>query len=547
MTEEKCGYGKDGIFKSLYPPLVLPKDDYASLVPFLFRNSAAYAHKTALIDADSGEKLSFKDFQEKVNWVGSGLYQLGIRKEDVVLIFAPNSINFPLCFLGIISIGAVATTVNPLYTTMELTKQVQDSKTKLIFTVPEVWHKVQDLGLPTVIIGSPNDGDLSGGSKSGIPITLFSELLNRGAQKIPPVVRIRQGDTAALLYSSGTTGINKGVVLTHRNFVASALMVSYNQEARGERDLIWLCLVPMFHVYGLAVVTLGQIQRGNAVVSMGKFDFVRMLEVIQEYKVTHLPIVPPIVMALAKSKEILAQYDLSSLKEIISAAAPIGRDIIEETAAHIPTAEILQGYGLTEACGAATMVVRERNSHFGSVGTLLPSIEAKIGSLKTGKPLSPNQKGEICIRGPNIMTGYFNNPNATKDTFDKDGWLHTGDLGYFDENNNLFIVDRIKELIKCKGFQVAPAELEALLLTHSEIVDAAVIPRPDPRAGEVPVAYIVLSSRSSLKKQDVMEFVSKQVAPFKRLHNVTFLKMIPRSTSGKILRRELVKNIKSKL
>lgn len=543
---EKCGYGKDGIFRSLRPPLVLPKDEHANLVSFMFRTSAAYAHKIALIDADSGEKLSFKDFQERVHQVGSGLYQLGIRKGDAVLLFAPNSINFPLCFLGIISIGAVATTVNPLYTAMEVNKQVQDSKTKLIVTVPELWGKVRDLGLPTIIIGSRKDVDLSG-SKSGIPITLFSEVVNMGADKSPPVVRIRQRDTAALLYSSGTTGINKGVVLTHRNFMASALMVCTDQEARGERHLTWLCLLPMFHVYGLAIVTLGQLQKGNAVVSMGKFDFVRMLQIVQEYKVTHLPIVPPIVIALAKNKKILAQYDLSSLKEVISGAAPLGSDVMEESATNIPTASILQGYGLTETCGIATMTPRERKGHFGSSGTLVSGIEAKITSLEMGKPLPPNQRGEIWLRGSNIMAGYFNNPSATKATIDRDGWLHTGDLGYFDENGNLYIVDRIKELIKCKGYQVAPAELEGLLLTHPEIVDAAVIGQPDLQAGEVPIAYIVLSSGSSLKKEDVMEFVSKQVAPFKRLHSVTFLKMIPKSASGKILRRELVQNLNSKL
>ncbi|GLJ40646.1 hypothetical protein SUGI_0839160 [Cryptomeria japonica] len=540
---EKAGYGKDGIFRSLRPPLILPMEDEANIVSFLFRDSSPYAHKLALVDADSGEKLCFGKFKDKVYQVGAGLHQLGIKNQDVVLIFAPNSINFPLCFFGIISIGAVATTVNPLYTTKEVSKQVHDSKTKLIITVPALWDKIKDLGLPAVIIGSYN---LSM-STSGIPITLFSEVLNMGLKEGPPMVRFKQTDIAALLYSSGTTGTSKGVVLSHRNFIASVLMLGSDQEARGEKNLTWLSVLPMFHAYGLVNVMTAQLQRKNTVVSMGRYDFVWMLKVIQEYKVTHLPIVPPIMIALAKHKDIVAQYDLSFLKEVITGAAPLGRDIIEECAANIPNAVILQGYGLTETCGIATMVARERKGHFGSSGTLVSGIEAKIASLEIGKPLPPNQRGEIWLRGSNIMAGYFNNPNATKDTMDRDGWLHTGDLGFFDENGNLFIVDRIKELIKCKGFQVAPAELEGLLLTHPEIVDAAVIPQPDPQAGEVPIAYIVLSSGSSLKKQDVMEFVSKQVAPFKRLHNVIFVKVIPKSASGKILRRELVKNMKSKL
>jgi 4-coumarate--CoA ligase len=303
----------------------------------------------------------------------------------------------------------------------------------------------------------------------------------------------------------------------------------------------------MFHVYGLACVTYGQLQRGNAVVSMGKFTFVRMLEVIQEYKITQLPIVPPIVIAVAK-ENIVARYDLSSLKEVISGAAPLGKDIMQECADRIPQAIMTQGYGLTESCGIATITFpKERNSHFGSAGTLVPGLEAKIVNLETGRSLPPNQSGEVWLRGPNIMTGYFNNPNATKMTLDKEGWLHTGDMGYFDDEGGLFIVDRIKELIKYKGFQVAPAELEGLLLTHPQIVDAGVIPLPDLNAGEVPIAYVVRTPGSSLTEKDAMAYVAKQVAPFKRLHRINFVDSIPKSSSGKILRRELIAKTKSKL
>jgi len=539
---EKSGYGKDGIFRSLRPPLKFSKDENANMVSFMFKDSLSYAHRLALADADSGEKLSFREFKDKVSVVGSGLSQLGIRKGDVVLLFSPNSIYSPLCFFGIVSIGAVATTVNQLYTAMEVAKQVQDSKPKLIITVPELWDKVKDLGLPAIVIGG--DGDSKGASS---PITSFSEVLTLGVQKRAPEVIIKQTDTAALLYSSGTTGTNKGVVLTHRNFMAAALMATCEQELKGERHCTVLCLLPMFHVYGLACVTYGQLQRGNAVVSMGKFTFVRMLEVIQEYKITQLPIVPPIVIAVAK-ENIVARYDLSSLKEVISGAAPLGKDIMQECADRIPQAIMTQGYGLTESCGIATITFpKERNSHFGSAGTLVPGLEAKIVNLETGRSLPPNQSGEVWLRGPNIMTGYFNNPNATKMTLDKEGWLHTGDMGYFDDEGGLFIVDRIKELIKYKGFQVAPAELEGLLLTHPQIVDAGVIPLPDLNAGEVPIAYVVRTPGSSLTEKDAMAYVAKQVAPFKRLHRINFVDSIPKSSSGKILRRELIAKTKSKL
>eukprot|EP00253_Pinus_taeda_P014316 PITA_14316 len=206
------------------------------------------------------------------------------------------------------------------------------------------------------------------------------------------------------------------------------------------------------------------------------------------------------------------------------------------------------GYALTESCGIATLGIRkERNTHFGSGGILAPGIEAKVVSLKTGRPLPPNQRGELWFRGPNIMPGYFNNPSATKSTLDEEGWLHTGDMGYFDEDGGLYIVDRIKEIIKVKGYQVAPAELEALLLTHSQIVDVGVIPFPDPNSGEVPIAYVVRSPGRSLTEKDVMDYVAKQVAPYKRLHKINFVNSIPKSSAGKILRRELVAKAKSKL
>eukprot|EP01018_Ginkgo_biloba_P019510 Gb_13602 [translate_table: standard] len=541
----KCAHGNDGIFRSSRPPFLLPKDESANIVSFLFRNSSSYEQKLALADADSGEKLNFREFKEKVNQAGSGLNQLGINKGDVVLIYAPNSIYFVICFCGTVSIGAVATTVNPLYTTMEVSKQVQDSKAKLIITVPQLWDNVKDLGLPAVIIGS-NVKEYKG-LISNPPITFLSELLTMGSQKNPPVVNIKQTDTAALLYSSGTTGLNKGVILNHRNFIAAALMVISDQETRGRKHLIFLLLLPMFHVYGLSIVTYAQLQKGNAVVSMAKFDFVRMLEAIQEYKITDLPLVPPIMIGLAK-QNVGAKYDLSSLQQIVTGAAPLGKDIMEECAKRIPNVELVQGYGLTESCGIGTMAPpKEIALHFGSAGTLVPGVEAKVVDLETGKHLPPHQQGELWLRGANIMQGYFNNPHATKITLDKEGWLHTGDLVYFDEEGYLFIVDRIKELIKYKGFQVAPAELEALLLAHPEVLDAAVIPLPDPEAGEVPIAYVVRNSGSSLTERDVLEYIAKQVAPFKRLRRINFVDSIPKSSSGKILRRELVQKVRSKI
>ncbi|KAK8956220.1 4-coumarate--CoA ligase-like 7 [Platanthera guangdongensis] len=359
-------------------------------------------------------------------------------------------------------------------------------------------------------------------------------------------------------------------------------MVSGDQDLLGEPPNTFLCFLPLFHVYGMSVLTYSQLQRGNSVVLMGRFEMETALRSIEKYRVTHLCVVPPVMIALAKHKN-LGNYDLSSLTLINSGAAPLGKDVMNQVAKNFPKAWFfspvacpvverkrpaywclqgqrqrgagfpnnlppLLGYGLTESTGAITLgYPQEKDQKNGSAGFLLAGVEGRVVSLETQEPLPPSQVGELFFRGPNIMTGYFNNPEATKLTLDGEGWLHTGDVGYFDEKGQLFVIDRIKELIKYKGFQVAPAELEAVLLSHPDILDAAVIPFPDEEAGEVPIAYVVRSSSCSLTEAEVQKIVANQVAPFKRLRRVTFVNSVPKSASGKILRRELIEKVRSNL
>ncbi|KAG0564053.1 hypothetical protein KC19_8G079400 [Ceratodon purpureus] len=408
---------------------------------------------------------------------------------------------------------------------------------KYIFTVPELLAKAEATGLPVVVIEGDEASSKLGDSKK--PFLRYSDLLSGNPRNIPRV-QVSQEDPAAILFSSGTTGESKGVVLTHGNFIAMCAVVTAPRVDGGLNKVV-LHLIPMFHIFGL-LVSVGNIARGATVVVLPRFDFLEMLTTIQKYQVTSFPLVPPILLLMIK-QDVVQKFDMSSLRNIGCGAAPLGKEQLDQCAARFPNAKLLQGYGLTEssAVGSCTPADgAEFADHFGSAGMLGPTLEAMVVDPLTNEAVPPTKQGELWLRGPTIMKEYVGNAKATAEAIDKDSWLHTGDLVYFDNDGYLYIVDRLKELIKYKANQVAPAELESLLLGHPAVLDAAVIPFPDEEAGEIPMAYIVRKPESALTAEEAMKFVAEQVAPFKKIRKVAFIEAIPKSAAGKMERRKLV-------
>jgi OPC-8:0 CoA ligase-1 len=533
LTDQKSGYCRDnGTYYSKRDPVDLPPPtQHLDVTTYIFSHHH-HTQQTAFIDASSGLSLSYPTLRHNIRALAAGLQGLGIRKGEVVLVISPNSIALPCIYLAILSIGAILTTANPISTEAEIKRQAEDSKPVIIFTPANLINKVHATQLPVILI----DGNTEDGSGSGCISTL--NLLLQSAISGLPSVDIKQEDTATLLYSSGTTGKSKGVISTHRNFIAMIAGVLSRDDVKGG-EKIYLCLVPLFHIFGF-FYTVSRIAAGSTMVVMPKFDLVEMISAIQLYRVNTLPAPPPILVALSKSP-IVAEYDLASLHTIACGGAPLGKDVIDNFTARFPTVQVQQGYGLTESSGSISFTnTDEENRHYGTAGLLAANVEAKVVDTTSGKAMPPNHKGELWLRGPTIMKGYFGNDEATASTFDSEGWLKTGDLCYIDEEGFLFVVDRVKELIKYKAFQVAPAELEELLLSNSEISDAAVIPYPDDEAGQIPMAFIVRKSDSNLSEENVKDFVANQVSPYKKIRRVAFVNSIPKSPSGKILRKDLI-------
>ena len=502
-----------GVFTSPLPAIEIPD---VTLPDLVLANAAQLGHKAALIDGSDGRVLSYAALTDAVERVAAGLAGRGFGRGDVIGLLAPNRPEYATAFLGIARLGAIVTPIPTLATTEEMSRQLRHAGARLL---------VADAALL--------DQAAPAAEMAGIPCTGIDALAAL------PGARVADGgvspdDVVALPFSSGTTGLPKGVELTHRNLVANVLQIGAQLEV-GE-DEVLIGVLPFFHIYGLTVVLSLALSCGATIVTMPRWELDGFLDLVERHRVTRAMLVPPIILALARDPRV-AGRDLSSLRIIKSGAAPLDAGLARAAAERIG-AVIVQGYGMTEA-SPVTHVTADRDGMRdpGSIGPLVPNTEARLVELATGRDVDPGEAGELWVRGPQVMRGYLHDPAATAATVDADGWLHTGDVARADAAGWFTIVDRVKELIKVRGHAVAPAELEALLIGHPAVLDAAVIGMPDDEAGERPRAFVTL--RQPVTAEELRAWVAERVAPYKRLAELVVVDVIPRSASGKILRREL--------
>ncbi|MGY0060726.1 4-coumarate--CoA ligase family protein [Streptomyces sp. LZ34] len=512
------------------PPLDLPIHEAV-----LGRASAEFGDLPALVDGVDGTALSYAELDRATRRFAAALAEAGVCQGDVVALHSPNSVLYPVVLYGVTRVGAAVTTVHPLATADEFAAQLRDAKAEWIVTTSALLGVARRAGeraggVREVFVCDSVEGPWP--RHRSVP-----EMLECTAPE--PVVEIDPGeDIAVLPYSSGTTGTPKGVMLTHRN-LATNLTQLHPVVPTGPEDRI-LAVLPFFHIYGLTALVNAPLREGATVIVLPRFDVERFLAAIEEHRVTALYVAPPIVLALAKHPAV-AGYDLSSLRYVMSAAAPLDAGLAQACARRLGIPPLLQAFGMTELSPGCHMVPRHaRDVPPGTVGKLLPSTEMRIvETAGARRDLGVGEDGEILIRGPQVMKGYLGRAAESDAMVDAEGWLRTGDVGHVDADGWLYVVDRVKELIKYKGYQVAPAELEAVLLTHEAIVDAAVVGVPDADGNEIPKAYVVLRPGAELPAEEVIDYVAGRVAPYKKVRRVEFTDAVPRAATGKILRREL--------
>ncbi|MCV7228577.1 4-coumarate--CoA ligase family protein [Mycolicibacterium komossense] len=531
-------------FASPFPDIVVPDE---TVYEYLFGElTEADGDRVALVDAGSGAETTYRDLVTRVDAFAGALADRGVRVGDVVALLAPNSSAFAVAFHGILRAGATATTVNALFTAKDIAKQLTDAHAKMLITVSPLRAQALEgaahAGLsPAEVIILDGAGEAVDGHPNA------DDLLASGADA-PEITVDPDTHLAALPYSSGTTGNPKGVMLTHRNLAVNVAQIRPIQGVT--KDDVVIAVLPFFHIYGMTVLLNAALHARARLVIMPSFDLTKFLATIQNHRCTVGYIAPPVAVALAKHP-VIDEYDLSSMRIVMSGAAPLDEELGHAVAKRLDC-RVVQGYGMSELSPVSHCMPFDGGAEsvgiaapLNSCGWTIPNAVSKIVDPETGAEIGVPESGlsapgELWYRGPNVMAGYLGNAAATAETIDAEGFLHTGDMACVDSSGCVYIVDRLKELIKYKGYQVPPAELESLLLTHPDIADVAVIGVTDAGSGEeIPKAFVVKQSGTDLSAETVMDFVAENVAPYKKVRQVEFIDAIPKSASGKILRKDL--------
>ncbi|GAC1445862.1 MAG: 4-coumarate--CoA ligase family protein [Chloroflexota bacterium] len=494
----------------------------------LQRAATRWPHKTAIVFGDS--RISYDELDAQVNQFGNALLALGVQEGDRIALLLPNCPEYEIAFFGSNRVGAIPTSLNPSYKIREVQYQVSESGAQVLVVHCSLWPTIQeslralDSLLHVIVVGDA----------PGVGFYTFGQLLETSA-KTPPGIDVALDTIGALPFSSGTTGLSKGVMLTQRNLVCNSLQFVHCTETT-DVDVL-LIFLPLYHIYGVSLMATA-IAAGATQVLLPRFDLAQVLQMIREEGVTEVFVVPPVMLALTNAPDVVP-YNFETVRFIMSAAAPLAPDIARRLAEKLRV-PVIQAYGMTESSPLTHMVpLHSADTALGSVGVVAPDTHCRIVDIENGeRTLAPGSAGEVVVAGPQVMKGYWNAPEATACAL-RDGWLYTGDIGMVNSSGRLFIIDRKKEMIKYKGFSIAPAELEAVLLEHPAVLDCAVTGHPDSDAGEVPHAYVVLRPDVAPTREDLIHFVGDRVATYKQICFLDFVDHIPRTPSVKILRRVL--------
>jgi long-chain acyl-CoA synthetase len=479
------------------------------------------------------QAITFADFDRESNRLANGLAALGLASGDRMALYLPNCPQYELAFYAASKLGAVSCPMNPSYREREITYQVSDSGATVMVTHASLWPVVDACRpqLPSLMRVVVVGGDA--GNHGGMAVS-YDEVVDSGSTDAP-AVEVDQGQLAALPYSSGTTGLPKGVMLTHRTLVCNQLQY-LSASGIGADDAFPLFL-PLSHIYGVMLMNAA-LGSGAHQILMERFDLDTLLSVIEKHRATVLHLVPPVLLALANAPG-LDRSQFATVRYALSAAAPLAPDVARRVEQRLGI-RVIQAYGLTETGPASHHSPLEPDRiKLESVGVIMADTEQRVVDLETGqKVLGPGETGEIIIRGPQVMQGYWNAPEETARAL-RSGWLHTGDIGSIDADGYTYLVDRKKEMIKCRAFSIAPAELEAALLEHPDIADCGVVGVPDAEAGEVPNAFVVARKGCTLAEAALTDYFSRRLAGYKMIRKWHLTDAIPRTPSGKILRRML--------